>query len=386
MANRLKEEVHRLPAEIKIKRSTATSSYPDLPTPSSSKMNFLDTKKPERGLSENLKIAEAVRHKWGKERIYQESARVVYPGNRLSVIAVGDVHFGSVYADTQTFMKHIQWIMDTPGVAIIFMGNLIDNAIPAQFPDSMLANSLHPMDQALAMRDLIHQLDAKGKVLGAVKAPCHEGWTWKKAGVDMNDIIFDENPKSRNYPILENGGNIVVEMPGGVEYNLALYHQFDKMGSKFNNSHAVMQQLRMTQRGKADVVVAGHSHEAEAMQTYYGDGQSRKPVVMLRSGAYKGNVTGEPNGIADMWQRDQSGRDGELSGETVTLFGGQKEMRPYLKLETGIRHHRAGLVYDALKEAGRVDEAEQLLQKYEARAGITKRGHQRPLFSSPNGN
>jgi len=144
-------------------------------------------------------------------------------------------------------------------------------------------------------------------------------------GVDINRILYENT----SFPILNNGGVLHIRL-NGATYDMALYHQFGRFGSQFNHSHPAQQMQRMYQKGQADIIILAHSHYGEVVNTYIGQGERRRPVVYIRSGSYKGNVSGEVEGIADMWLEDQTGWDGEPGGEAVILWGDKKQMHPTL--------------------------------------------------------
>ncbi len=273
-------------------------------------------------------VVDAKRRHFAETRRYQEEATINFLENApITVVGIGDVHMGSIYSDINLFERDMNIINSTPGMYAVFLSNLIDTAMPAQFPDSMLANGLTAGQQAEAMNAYIRELDKQKKVLGMVRSPCHEGWTEKRAGIDIQQIIF----MGTEIPRLENGGTLVLSFPNDEQFRLALYHQFGKgYGSDNNKNYASWYQERQVRRGIPDAIMVAHSHVAEVEHSYYGQPPNRKKVVMVRTGSYKGNVSGELNAPNDVWQRDQSGKDGEPSGTAITFFPEHQDMQPHL--------------------------------------------------------
>ena len=293
-------------------------------------------------------VMEAKRTHWAETRAYQEHATVEFPDNSpITVVGIGDVHMGSIYSDTTLFERDMQLIQETPGMYAVFLSNLIDAAIPAQFPDSLLANGLRLDEQAEAMNDFIRRLDKEHKVLGMVRSPCHEGWSEKKAGIDVQKIIF----MGTDIPMLENGGTLNLKFPSGKDFDLMLYHQFGRgYGSEANKNYAGWYQMRQVRRGVPDAIMIGHSHVGEVEHSFYGQPPNRKEVVLVRTGSFKGNVSGKLNAPNDVWQRDQSGRDGEPSGENITFFPEAGTMTPHLSPIQGAEYqmqHRANYLVES---------------------------------------
>jgi hypothetical protein len=322
---------------------------------------FTDAKSVDFSFEDALGLAKVRRDEFQEKRPYQSEATIKLDTPFPVVIsAIGDIHFGSVYCDTDKFLKDVTSILDTPNAFIVLMSNLIDNGNPSQFPDSMLANSMTPHEQAKAMNDLLKRMDAKHKILGAVTAPCHEGWLWKKMGVDMNELLFADC----EFPKLDNGGMLHLNV-GKQNYNMALFHQFGPFGSHFNKNHPSQQMQRLVLAGQADIVVLAHSHVGEAMQTYYGVGADRRDVVYLRSGSYKGNVAGKIENTPDMWLKNKSGMDAEPGAQSVILSAQRREMAAFLKPETALKFQEGLLLYSKLAAIGMLGQADKFLRDYE---------------------
>jgi hypothetical protein len=307
---------------------------------------------------EATRVAQERRNKWQSERPYVERADIKIDTQwPVTIFFIGDVHFGSVYCDYDLFQRDMKAINETPNAFVVWMSNLIDNAIPSMFGDSTMQNVMTPHDQAKAMNHLIQTMDKNGKCLGAVRSPCHEGWLWKKGGVDINEIIF----ANTHMPLLDNGGTLQIKL-SQAEYNVALFHQFGPFNSNFNKSHAAQQMQRLVLQGKADIVALAHSHYGEVMQTFYGVGANRKDVVYVRSGSYKGNVSGILNYTPDMWIKDQRGTDGEPGGEAVMLRSDKREMLPFLNPLQALEAQKAFYYMSQIQAAGALHNLDRFLQ------------------------
>lgn len=284
----------------------------------------------------------ATEHLDTAQRIYQEG-RINQPEGivmfqndlPVTIFTLGDIHLGSIYTDHQRLYDDLKRISDTPNAYIVLMSNLIDNAIPAQYPHNMMANALTPDKQVMAMRKICEELNGRGKVLGAVTSPCHEGWTYTHTGQDINALIhgFPE----RKYPVLENGGRLVLDFPikgtDGLHWRvtMGLYHMVGPFESNFSPTHSTKQMNRLRQNMECDIVVAAHKHVGDAETVFQGTSGQRKVVCYIRSGCYKG--IGE---IHDRWSIDKYGVTGDPSGESVTIIPSKKLMDSHLLFEVGI--------------------------------------------------
>jgi len=139
--------------------------------------NFVDTQVAKFDMEEALRAMSERCRIYQETKITQPSAVITLDTELpVSIFFSGDWHFGSIYTDHERLLEDLHKIMETPNAYLFLMANLIDNGIPAKYPDAMLRNSLPPQEQVIAVRKIIQKLDEKGKILGAVVSPCHEGW------------------------------------------------------------------------------------------------------------------------------------------------------------------------------------------------------------------
>lgn len=302
---------------------------------------FVGTKSRELDVKDVLREVGLAQRTFEKARMSQAEGRVrIDTHHPISIFFIGDVHFGSMYTDHKKFMSDIQEIKDHPNAYVCFMSNLIDNAIPSQYPDGMLANPVPPDKQVISMRKIVQELSEAGKVLGAVTSPCHEGWTFKKTGQDVNALIFGF--EGRNFPILENGGRLNVDV-NGARYKMNLFHMVGPFESNFNETHALRQMNRLNLNMEADVVVGAHKHFASAQMSY--EGVNRAPTAYIRSGTYKG--VGKTH---DQWAIGKYGPGGaEPSGQSVVLFPHKRKIQTFLEFETGMAAHDAFFLTSIMK-------------------------------------
>ena len=262
-------------------------------------------------------------------RIAQYEGKVLFgTTSPVTVFFVGDLHYGSVFTDHEWVHEVFQKIDETPNAYAVFMSNMIDNAIPAKFPDGMLSNSIPPDKQVVAMRKMVQGLNEHGKVLGAVTSPCHEGWTAQKTGQDINALIYGF--EGRKFPVLENGGRLTLEFPGA-EYTLGLYHKIGPFRSNFNLTHGLKQMNRLRQGMQCDIVAGAHYHNGAVESVFDGIGENRRQLVYVQSGSAKGI-----DHIHDAWSMGNMGATGEPTGQSVTLWATEKKMDEHLNFETGL--------------------------------------------------
>jgi hypothetical protein len=301
--------------------------------------DFVGTKAQAFDLEQGLHHVREATHIYQEGRLSQREGTITLRnGLPITVFFIGDVHFGSLYTDHALFMSHIRQIAESPNSFVVFMSNLIDNAMPSQFPSNMLVNALPPDKQVVAIRKITQELDQRGKVLGAVTSSCHEGWTYKHTGQDINALMFGY--EGRKFPVLENGGRLNLQFPGR-SLVMALYHKTGPFESNFNETHSIRQMNRLRLNMEGDIVVAAHKHFAAAEVVYEGIGQRhRKPVAYIRSGTYKG--VGDVN---DRFAVDNYATTGEPGGQSVTIWPDRGMMDAHLDFDLGIMAQHVNLAY-----------------------------------------
>jgi hypothetical protein len=291
--------------------------------------DFVGTKAQTADIEELTAHARRATEIYEEGRLSQAEGFVQFRNNLpVTVFFIGDVHIGSYYTDHDLFMEHMRRIAEMPNAYIVFMSNLVDNAIPSQFPSNMLVNGLPPDKQVVYMRKVAEELNSRGKVLGAVTSSCHEGWTYKHTGQDINALIFGF--PGRRFPVLQNGGRLHLQFPER-EYLVVPYHKIGPFESNFNETHGLRQMNRLRQNMEADIVVGAHKHFAAAEVVYEGTGRKVKQVAYIRSGTYKG-----VSGVDDRFAIDNYGTTGEPGGQSVTVLPQIDALDAHLSFEVGM--------------------------------------------------
>ena len=307
---------------------------------------FVGTKSQSISVHDLVEQINNANKQFEESRISQKEGLIKIKGNLpISIVHIGDTHLGSIYTDTDEVLRKLRLIRETPNCYVVFMANLIDNAIPSQYPNNMLVNAIPPDKQVLMMRNIIQQLNDSNKVLGAVTSPCHEGWTFKNAGQDVNALIYGF--KERKFPVLQNGGRLTIQI-GKQRYLGILLHQVGPFESNFNETHALRQLNRLNYLMEADWIAGAHRHFAAAETVYEGNGDHRKIVGYIRTGTEKG--TGSTH---DMFSVDRYGRTGEHTGQTIHLWGNIRRLLTTLDFDDAVLAHESFYLTEMAREGAR---------------------------------
>jgi hypothetical protein len=292
-----------------------------------------------------LAQATLIRENYQESKLSQKDAVVKFGGDLpVAVVGMGDLHLGSYFCNIDEVVRKFRVIAETPNMYMVLMANLIDNAIPSQFPSNMLVNNLTPDKQVIVMRKMVEDMNARGKILAAVTSPCHEGWTWKHTGQDINALLFGFD--GRKFPVLQNGGQLTIKFPQQ-EYTGFLFHQVGPFESNFNETHALKQMNRLRKSMKADFMFGGHRHTADTETPWEGSGQDRKIVAYLRTGSEKGT-----DSLHDEWAVGRYGDTGEPTGVMLHLTGDHRGIMTNTDFNMGVLCHQNMYVGEIVKREG----------------------------------
>jgi len=325
--------------------------------------NFLDTNTSKYNVADALKVAQERRKLYADQKIDQQEGNIKIKTNMpVTIIPIGDIHWGSIFTNYELWEHHRKAILETPGVYTVFMHNLVDNGIPGKFPNNTLNNGVPPADQFRAMQTYIKELDKKGKVLGAVTSDCHEGWSWAVAGVDASALLYGY--KGRKFPVIENGGilNVKVgERRDAQTYSIGLWHKQGPFNSRFNPEHALRQNRRLYHEARTDIEIGAHYHNTSASASYEGSRDLQRAVNFIRVGTYKG-TSHKREDVTDRWSVDKFGNSGNLPGASIILWNNRHMVDNQMDFDTAIEKHMAIRTFALIKEMGLEDRFNNLMK------------------------
>ena len=323
---------------------------------------FLDAHSGTVEIKQALEAQQERRNLYESQKISQLEGTVkIESKHPITVFPIGDIHFGSVFCNTELWNNHREKILKTPGAYVVFLHNLVDNGIPGKYPSNTLNNGIPPHEQFRVMQEWIKELDKKGKVLSAIFSDCHEGWSFTSAGVDAEKLLYGY--KDRKFPVIENGGILNLEV-NDQKYSIGLWHKQGPFNSRFNPEHALRQNRRLNHEGQTDVEIGAHYHNTAASANYEGAKNRMKPVHFIRVGTYKGVPTSlnEQEYITDRWAVEKFGSSGQIPGTALMFFNNEHRIDNSLDFETAIEKHMAIRTLALVREMGLLDKLNKLMK------------------------
>jgi hypothetical protein len=272
----------------------------------------------EQGLEWNI---EAQKHTEDAVSFTQEYAKVhVEPhGNKIYAVNLSDLHWGHKDVDYALVDHLLSTVEKTPDTYAIFGWNILDAAIPAQFPDGVMWSSQTAQEQVYTFRDKLQKLHRQNKILGAIgDASCHEGWMRRKTGW----MIYRELFEGIDVPLMLNGSYLDIEV-GKQNYRMGLFHAI-KYWSQFNKTHGG--DRAMDRIVDAEIVFSSHLHQAAVGQTNRYNPPFTKETAVVSSGTCK---------VHDRWYRGIAGKDGETAGQGIILWKDRHAFQVIYNVDTG---------------------------------------------------
>lgn len=231
-----------------------------------------------------------------------------YPTLPHAFVYMPDIHYGSLEVDYDMLDRHFGIVKNTPNMAVVFGGDMVDNFQPQHISSGMIGDGVPPDIQIQAMMEKMAELDRKSKV-GAVCFGNHDDWTFRTAGMDFYNTFMGDF----NAPIFGKGGMLHIMVgESGQKYDVGINHTHWG-NSKINPTNAAKRAMDYSYQG-ADIALLGHIHVAAGEQF---DRAGEQKIAVI-GGTYKTSDT-----HAQKWGMGQPGK----AGYTVMLWPDEKKMQ-----------------------------------------------------------
>lgn len=271
----------------------------------------------EEALEWNKQAQEHTERAVGMLQDYAEVRLNPVDNNKIFLVNGSDIHWGHNDVDYDFLDSSLKIIEDTPNMAMAMGWNILDGAIPAQFPDGLLWSGQSAQEQVYTFREKLKQLNDKNKLIAAIgDASCHEGWMKKKAGWSVYRELFE----GINIPLLTNGGALDLSV-GEQKYRLALFHK-PKYWSSLNKTHGGYRLL--DRNADAEIVFTSHYHTASVGQETRYNSPFEKDVAVVASGTCK---------TMDHWALANFGTNGTRGFQGIILYADRHKFQVVYDLE-----------------------------------------------------
>lgn len=263
-------------------------------------------------------------------REYAVAKRDPHGANRIYVVNFSDLHYGHADVDYDYLQRLIDAVEFTPNAYCVLGWNILDMAIPSQFPDGLMWSGQTAMGQVYSFREKLRELASKDKILAAIgDSQCHEGWSKKRSGWMVYKTLFEG---IENVPLLLNGGYLDIQT-GGQAYRTALFHK-TRYWSTLNKPHSG--ERAMDRIANAEIIFTSHQHRAATSTSQRFNPPFTKETAVVSSGTCK---------LKDKWLRGNVGEEGEPPGQGIILWADRHAFETIYHFERGKE-----LMLDAIKD------------------------------------
>jgi hypothetical protein len=239
--------------------------------------------------------------------------KVEYPELPMFMLLASDLHYGSVNANYEQLIRHLNLINELPNFFLATNGDEVDNFNAVFHAQGMTEDPLPPQIQSRAIAQKLLELDSKGKI--AVLSQGNHNRAGFIAGQDWYDSFLSEF----ECPVFTCGGLLHVNY-GDNDYRMVMNHTYWGK-SKLNVTNAAKRMMEYEGGGDVDVAWVGHTHQS----SYEHFERGGKDVLAVVSGTYK---------IDDPWAAQNGiGGRGQQPGITIMLSPEQRGMEAFKKIE-----------------------------------------------------
>ena len=179
--------------------------------------------------------------------------------NYLTLIGLGDVHYGSRSCEIDTFKAHIEMIKKMKDVAVILMGDMVNVGLRDSIGDGPYGDDCSPEEQFEKMLKMLYPI--KDKIITNLSGN-HEERIRKKTSFDVSKLLS----KELNVPYSQYGAL------NKIKVNKVNFHVYAIHGSAGGRTIAgkISACIKMQEKAGADIYLMGHTHGLDYFpQIYY---------------------------------------------------------------------------------------------------------------------
>jgi len=243
-------------------------------------------KEPEKkNYKEWIQFANYIKQQFEKEsQTIEQTAIKKFKEGPIVVVFSSDWHLGSLATNYEEFERNIDFILNTPNVYMVIIGDTIDNFL--QFPDksALLSQIMNPRYQKYMLKSILDELLRKNKILAVGWGDHDSRFEEKLSG---SDVIQELTANS--VPYFAGKGVLCIEV-GKQRYSCSVMHR-SRFNSSINETHGSSQEYRFFV--PADINVTAHQH-SPAYTVCYRMPVAREAglgcggqVILIRTGSYK---------------------------------------------------------------------------------------------------
>jgi predicted phosphodiesterase len=172
--------------------------------------------------------------------------------DKLVLVFLTDVHYGSKYCDKAKFKKNLEWCMAQPNVYVIDGGDLLETATRDSVGAGIFEQSEITQKQIEDVVELYKPLAEQGRLLGMHRGN-HEYRVFKHSGTNLTKIV------ASMLGVKYFGDGVLHYFKVGTE-NYTLYTCHGHTGAKMPHTK-IKSAIDLSNMVDVEVYVSGHTHQ-----------------------------------------------------------------------------------------------------------------------------
>lgn len=203
---------------------------------------------------------------------------VKFESGPICIVAIADLHLGSMGVDYPRLAYEIETVLDAPGMFFGLVGDLVDNFIVGRLKDIHITDGIMPVTDEWNMAKYIVSLIAP-KLLFSV-AGNHDNWTYAVSGLDGVRNIHDQVSSGILYDRDELYFRLTV---GDFSCHVHARHSW-RGSSQWNDTHGLEKGVVFKNPRPTNIVIGAHTHTSGLAREFNNGDENG---LALLCGSYK---------------------------------------------------------------------------------------------------
>ena len=212
------------------------------------------------------------------------------PDNRpKQILILSDFHLGSVASKIEDMKKLRDYVLSNPDAGALFAGDEMEGNSGGKYPSTIDAKTkIDAQQQVEFLRKMFFgPLAATGQICGMVSEYwAHPGWIFDATTLNIWRTMIGD----LDIPIIQNGGDLVIQFPNGYEHAIKVWHNPPgaSKDDELSGQRTVMQKTSESARPKGSV--AGHIHRMGVAEEVYAGAKHTVYYISAAEGSFWGTT------------------------------------------------------------------------------------------------
>lgn len=278
---------------------------------------FLDLKISSLSWREALTTIRQEQDLVSKADVGQHEATVkISTDDPIILVPTADWHLGSLGTDYGAFERDLDFILQTPNLYLIDVGDGIDNFHNFKSAEAVLGQAIPPKVQRLLLEKILEELVNQGKLIARTWSNHMEGFDERVFGGSIDRI-------NELCPYLKDDGRLHLTV-GETTYHIMAKHIFS--GKSIYHVNQGAKRSARLEWPDADILISAHTHDGPEFDFFNYNGRK---VLAAKVGTYKVN---------DSHARRYRGPSPTNSTQGIVLFPEMRKIVPFDDVRDAVRY------------------------------------------------